>query len=240
MNKPKRKSDIDALIEEMKSQYSAIEILYCGSLQAKEIDANLKIKIKNFLENARSILDYCAHDIADTQGLVVSKTYFPIVGKEKNKDSFEGCIGSNLPGIKEKNEQVYDYLESLQPYHPQYLWLGDFVEVNNDTKHSQLTPQTKTETKVINIQHGGTGMTLSGGASISIGRGASVSLGGATIQSGQIISPDSSLILGDPRLNVRKEIWVDFKFNNSISALSLLKKIKENTPNIIEEIYKIL
>lgn len=43
-----------------------------------------------------------------------------------------------------------------------------------------------------------------------------------------------------PNTIVTKEIWVDFKFNESISALPLLKKIKEETPKIVESIYKLI
>ena len=240
MNQPKRKSDINALLAEIKARYDAIENLYHDSLAKKEIDLSLKIKVKNYLENARSVLDYCAHDIADVLGITAKQIYFPIVGKDKDVNSFEGSIGRNLPRLKSRNQKVFDYLESIQPYHLDYAWLSDFAITTSDIKHVQLTPQIKTEIKTINIEHKGTGMRLSGGASINMGPGTSISLGGAVIPGGQVISPDSSLIFGDPRLNVKKEIWVDFRFNDSISALPLLKNINDNLSTIVDEVYKLI
>ena len=82
-----RKNDIDALVSKIKYQYINIEKLYNVSLQKQEIASDLKIEVKNYLENSRSILDYCAHDIADVLGIIADKIYFPIVGKNKNSKS---------------------------------------------------------------------------------------------------------------------------------------------------------
>lgn len=240
MNSRSRKYDIDTLITQIQSQYAEIESLYNASLQEKEIKPELKVKVKNYLENARSILDYCAHDIADVCSITSKDIYFPIVAKDKDKTSFDGSIGRNLPDLESKNKKVFDYLESIQPYYANYAWLADFATVTSDNKHSQLTPQTRIETPLLSIEHQGTGIRLLGGASISVGQGASISLGGATIMEGQTISPNSQQIYGDPRLKVKKEIWVDFLLNATISALPLLKKIHDEIPKMIDQVYKLL
>ena len=232
MFKPKRKNDIDALLGEMQSQYPEIEKLYNASLYKKEIDSNLKIKIKSFLENAKSVLDYCAHDVAEAVGISTEKIYFPIVEKDKNINSFNGSVGRNLPGLEEKNKQIFDYFESIQPYHPNFSWLADFATVSIDNKHSQLTPQTKTETERITSTH-------SGGGQVSWNPN-SVRFGSGVLINGAPVNPFTQMPVPTPETTVTKEIWVDFRFTNTISALSLLKTIHSNVPEIVSNVYKIL
>lgn len=232
MNNTSRKNDIDALIINIKSQYIEIERLYNISLHKKQIDSDLKIKVKNYLENARSILDYCAHDIAKYVGIVANKIYFPIVEKEKNKNSFEGSIGRNLPGLEPKNQKIYNYLESIQPYHQNFSWLADFVTVVSDTKHSQLTPQSRNEIQRIVSRHS-SGSEASWDPNL-------VEFGAGTFINGAQVNPFTQMPMQTPETTLTKEIWVDFKFNNTISALPLLKNICDNIPKIIEIIYIIL
>lgn len=226
-----RKDDIKALITYIESQFQEISELYDTSLLKMEIDYNLKIKVKNYLENTRSILDYCAHDIAESVGLPMIKISFPII--EKDINSFDGSIGRNLPGLKHKNRQIYDYLENIQPYHQNYSWLADFTTVTNDTKHSQLIPQIRNETREFNIKKDGSGMMFSG---CKFKGDVRIGVGGAIVQ----IDPVTQFPYDTPGVDIEKIIWVDFRFNNTISALSLLKNIHDNLPKIIYEINKML
>lgn len=235
-----RKESIDALIDFIKSDYILICSLYEASLRKKELDPVLRIKVKNYLENARSILDYCAHDIADQLGIKKEKIYFPFVNKNTNIDGFKSDVGRNLPNLAILHEELYKYIESLQPYHNTQGWLSDFADIVNNHKHQDLTPQIKVETPSLTITNGGARMSFSGGASMVIGRGASISIGGARIFGGQTINAHSQQIFGDSALTVKKEVWIDFRFNNSISALPLLKKINDEIPVIISNIYKLL
>lgn len=171
MKENKRKKDIDALISNIQTEYKNIENLYNFSLHDKEINPDLKIKIKNYLENTRSVLDYCAHDIADSLSINAEKIYFPIIEKDKNKTAFEGMVGRNLSGLQSKNFSVFNYLESIQPYQSNYSWLGDFVEVTNDNKHQNLTPQTRTESQRIKSEHTGGGMVSWDPSAVRFGSG---------------------------------------------------------------------
>lgn len=232
MNMPSRKQDIDALVAQLQSQCGEIEGLYNASLHEKEIKSDLKIKIKNFLENARSVLDYCAHDIADMCGILAQKIYFPIIEKDKDQVSFNGAVENNLPNLKLKNEKVFVYLESIQPYHDDYAWLADFATVTIDNKHSQLTPQTKTETERVISTHSRGGQVSWNPSVVRYGSGAWIN--------GAPVNPATQMPIQTPETTVKKEIWVDFRFNNTISALPLIKKICGEVPKIIDEIYKLL
>ncbi len=231
-NKASRKHDIDALVSKIKSQYANIEKLYNASLHKQEIGSDLKIEVKSYLENARSIFDYCAHDIAAVLDITKDNIYFPIVGKDKDVNSFDGSVNRNLPGLKSKSQNLFEYLESFQPYHEGNSWLADFSTVTNDHKHSQLTPQTKTDTQRMVSRH-------------VDGRKASWDPNLATFGSGVFINdaqvnPLTQMPVSTPETIVTEEIWVDFRFDGTISALPLLKEIYDKVPAIVEGVYKLL
>ncbi len=234
MDNPKitKQKDIGVLLQSTISQYEKIEKLYKRSLNKKDIDSILQVKIKNYLENARSILDYCSQDINDFFEIQSEKVYFPIVSKEGNIESFEGSINRNLPGLKTKSIELFEYLESIQPYHNNCSWLADFATVTIDYKHRQLTPQTKIETKRITS-------TRKDGGSVSWNPDKVKFGSGVFINNGRV-DPASQLPASIPSTIVKKEIWVDFKFNNKISVLPLLEKIKDNIPVITKRVYKII
>lgn len=225
-----RKEDINYLLEQLDSEYSVIEKLYAGSLKEKELRPELRIKIKNYLENARSVLDYCAHDIAEKLQIESRKIYFPILDRKANEKSFEGIIGANLPGLKSKNIDVYNYLKSIQPIHQEYFWLADFAEINIDSKHYQLTPQIKSETERIVSERRNGGSYVSWNPSC-------VRFGPGVFINGAPVNPFTQMPESTPDTTIRKEIWVDFQFNGKISALPLLEKIKSEIPIIIKEVY---
>ncbi len=233
-----RQQDVMALLKEVDNQFLIIKDSYNNALHKKEIPVDLKITIKNYFENAKSSLDYLAHDIAEQLSISGDKIYFPIVGKSVDVKSFEGSVARNLPKLKEKDNLLFNYLESLQPYHSKMSWLGDFVEIGNNNKHQQLTPQARSENPAINISHNNVGMRLSGG-SIHLSKGVSISIGGAVIPGGQKISPDSSFV-ADSRFSVKREIWVSFMFPGNINALGLIQKVKEQLPGIISGCYNLL
>lgn len=58
MKKLSQYEDINALLQEAKESLPIIEKKYNESLHKQEMGADLYVKIKNFLENLRSSLDY--------------------------------------------------------------------------------------------------------------------------------------------------------------------------------------
>lgn len=234
MNNALRKNDIDALIEKISHQYINIVSLYKSSLENKEVGSSLKIEVKNYFENARSILDYSAHDIANIFEIENKMIYFPITRKYRNKDNFEKCIKKNLPGLKSKNLEIYNYLESIQPFNKEFSWLADFATLNIDSKHIRLTPQ------VINERAIGFNMKRNNTEFISHG---SFFYGDVKIKlNDTIVSIDPSTQFPKETLGVdiKQEKWTSFLFEGSIDVLNLLKNIHDNVPLIIDNIYKIL
>jgi len=230
MTKYSKFNDIDAVLKKVKSTLDLIEQKYNESLHEQEISSELLVEIKDYLGNLRSALDYIWNKI--------SSGYFPIANSSADFSAKTSSIDQKYTNVLQKY-QDYD----------SNSWIRCFSLFRNKNIHITLVPQKRIETPSLNIEHNGVGIRMSGGATIQMGKGASMSLGGAVIPGGQVISANSKGLIGDPRLNVKKEIWVDFVFDGSsissdfpknISALPFLKKCFENVPQIISDIETIL
>lgn len=60
-----REKSIAALIGKCRAAFGVLKSDYQSSLRAKNVSEELKIDIKNILENLRSCLGYIAHDVHD-------------------------------------------------------------------------------------------------------------------------------------------------------------------------------
>jgi hypothetical protein len=220
-----RKTDIEALLERADKELVKIVEEYNKSLHDKIIDNNLKIDVKNYFNNLRSVLDYLAHDIIEKycpNANLKDKLYFPIT---PDQGSFKGTMKKSYPDLDKNHSNVYNILENIQPYKkPENIWLSSFSKINNENKHDKLTPQKKTETKQLNISSGGASMSLGQGASISLGHGASIRMGGLTIPGGQTINTNNpARMFGDGKQEIIT--WVDFQFEGTgISVITLIKE----------------
>ncbi len=247
-NKVSRVDDVRLLIDELNTQYSKIDELCRLSIVQKHIPDALKIKIKHFLGDAQSILDYCACDIGDHYELIrLYITGFPVVYRKKdlNLEGFEKRLRSKFKGsLKMKDPALFNYLESIQPYHSDYIWFGHFWKIINEFKHIRLAPQSRIETPELEMEYNGLSITVTGkGQSFSLPPNTSISMGGAPIFGGKIITADSQpdQIRRDKRINIKKQIWVNIVFDGTeISVLGLIKKINSDIPKIAENVYKLL
>lgn len=212
MGQYSKHSDVEAVLKKSEAILTKIEQRYQQLLQTKDIPDDLKVEIKDFLGNLKSALDFTAQRIV--------KANFPT---GNNEADFENRI-IKFPIVVQK------IISTIRPYEG---WYKEFNELNNKHKHITLIPQTKIEvTRTLEISHNGAGIRMSGGGRIVMGNGASVSIGGATIPGNQVIDVDSSFVV-DKRLNVKREVWVDFVFDTvdfpnlstNISVLPFLKKM---------------
>lgn len=213
--------DVDAVLKKAEDILIEVKSKYEQNLQKKITPDDLLVDVKDFVGNLKSSLDYLRKKI--------SKHNFPICETEKD---FNNRTTDLKPEIKK-------LFLKWQPFQNNN-WLSWLNTLNNESKHVSLIPQKRVEIKQLEISNGQTGISMSGGASISMGKGCSISIGGAVIPGGQRISPDNDFF-HDKRLDVKKTIWVDFKFHHeklpeNISVLKFLKTSFENTKSIIQEV----
>src|SRR5438445_2719326 len=139
-----RQANIDALLARSDQDFVNIRGNYEKSLHQKAVSPELKIDIKNFCGNLRSVLDYIAHDVREVCCPLAPQAifYFPIL---PNMESFNATIRKAYPGLQAARPDVWNYLQSVQPYQPNRQWLGDFNRLNNEHKHDNLVEQKRTE-----------------------------------------------------------------------------------------------
>ena len=236
-----RKDDIQANIKVAKDLRKQIQTEYDASLQAKSISSTLSVYIKNFLENLRSPLDYLALEISEVvlgrpRG---KKVYFPVSSKDQK--SFDSHISKNLPNLDKVNSQLYSLLESLQAYQSKGCGaLPKLASLVNQNKHSHLSPQTRTESKGLDIQ-------FPGGAGISMGPGSSISGGGLISSGGGWFTPGGGTVSGNNPARVGQNIqqtvitWVSFRFTDiNEEVLPLLDSCLSDVERIVSELSKVL
>lgn len=159
-----RKTDIEALFNRANTTLQKIISEYDNSLNSQTISADLRIDIKDYFSNIRSILDYIAHDIVDKycpKANPKNHLYFPI---RANLNRFTTEMSKSYPELVTNNKTVYDILENLQPFKKDEAgWLTFFNQLNNENKHERLVTQIRTETKNVTV-------TGQGGGSITWGQ----------------------------------------------------------------------
>lgn len=230
-----------ALVDHAESEFNQILGHYESSLKSADIESALQIGIKNFMENLRSALDYSAHALFVKFGNSSAskpRAYFPYARDTQTLADFRRAnrIAVCIPGIG-ANPAAVAALEGVQHFaDPKFRWLPKFMDLNNENKHQRLTPQTRTETKQLNVSSGGARLSLGQGARISIGRGAHIQIGGMVIPRGQdfaVNNPPKAIGQGE----VRVMTWVSFNFtHNNEPVVPFLKESLVGTRVIVDRL----
>lgn len=234
--------DAKELITESKETFKEIKEAYEESLHDRTVKPKLLIKIKNFMENLRSALEFTAHDLFDKYGSSTASDpyiYFPYAWSGLSLADFQtkNIIERFIPGLNASRPDIAGKLEDYQWFaNTNNEWLPKFMDLNNENKHQRLTPQTRKETKELRIQTGNVGMRLSGGASIKISGNATIRMGNSIIRGNQRISPNNpARIEGDAKQEVIT--WVSFHFtDNNEPVIPLLEAALNGVEKIINEL----
>lgn len=127
------------------------------------ITPQVRIKIKNILDNCRAPLDYIANDIFNSfckknynkKELDRIRIYFPI---KDTKPKFKSLIEKNFKGLYSKREDIVAAIEIVQPFNdnllecknPEIYWLKILNDLTNENKHHKLSRNTKVKTTTFN------------------------------------------------------------------------------------------
>lgn len=140
------------IFSETQNQLTDIRTTYDNLKKDDDVPTSLKVKVKNLLENVRSVLDHIAFQIFQDEKLIgkIDDVYFPLYCK--NKPAFESFMKQKLPGLTNKNSNLYSKLEAIQFYDDpeKRVWMSD-LRIVNENKHRKLSTQEKRETDVLEI-----------------------------------------------------------------------------------------
>jgi hypothetical protein len=216
------------LIDYGKVSIEKIEISYVESLNDKQIRPYLLIKIKNFMENLRSALDYTANGLYAKYGKEPRKRKeisFPYALQTVNAIDFrrKQLIKEKIPGLTGNRPDIAKKIESYQHFsNSDNVWLPKFMSLNNSNKHQELTPQTKFENRELIT-------TLSNGSKIILGHGARLIKGEVTYNVDNPMPFEGAV----HEVNV----WSSFNFSsNNEPVLPLLKIALTGAEKIVLEL----
>ena len=218
------------LLEEITSEYER-------SLEKRAVSQTLAVKIKSYLENLRSPLDFLASEIAEKRLVLGSshRCYFPVACE--NLAAFQAHMLKNLPNLSETHHELYQAIEAVQHFTSGGCKaLPKLSKLVNENKHNRFSEQTKTEQRTLKIDFpGGSGIRMGPGSSIT-GSGMISSGGGAVILTGDSISGDQP---ARKTRNVKQtvEVWVSFSFHETgDNVLSLLRHCLDDVERIVTDL----
>ena len=211
--------NINAVLNDAEGSLGEIERQYQEALRVQQLPEVLLVKIKDYLGNLRSALDYLNCKIKN------SDIYFPICDSVSDFNARYNKITPQLKTI----------LIKWQPYNG-HSWLKWLNVLNNKNKHVTLNPQKRNESIETRVTTpSGSGISWTSG--VTFGEGVSVM--------GVPINPTTQLPVPNKSVKTERITWVDFKFDNSgvfsslpseLSALPFLKKCFDNVSAIVKEV----
>ena len=236
-----RKSDVGAILIAATQQYNTVRQDYERALRDKSLD--LRVPVKNIMENLRSALDYMAHDIYESccqstrsfSGQPDPKNiYFPY---GKTEADFKAGLGSSLPGLSTNAPDVYKILLSIQPFICGDTWLCDLCVILNEKKHDRLKAQerSESETYTVESQHGSVTIPVNN-PNIKV-----TSLPGAMKIFGvpAEFREDGIHTAPSDTLKHKRTRWVAFTFEGTnVNVINLLDKATAGIKNLAEELYQ--
>lgn len=238
-----RKDDVNTIIAVAKKQYESICKEYNRALREQSLD--LRVPVKNLMENLRSSLDYIAHDIYEiccqpartAAGKPDPRNiYFPYGRTEAD---FKSGVGSSLPDLASNNPAVYDLIASIQPFRCNDSWLYDLCSILNEKKHDKLKAQVRSETETYTVEseHGSVSIIVNN-PNVKI-----TSMPGAIEIFGVPAEFTSEGIKTEPsdRLTHRHTKWVAFTFEGSnVNVIGMLDKAVAGITDFANQLYKLI
>jgi len=200
------------------------------SEKTKNLTQEILLKIRHLLDQViyKFFEKYYFYSLSDSDKKI-ARVYFPIASK---KDDLKLRLGrAKMTSLKKDHPDFYKFLDSVQPYNSDYLWLKQLAELSTD-KHIRLTPQIMKREKETRL--GNAVRVRSGGVSMH-----NCLVNGIPVNSEDI--NETPLENFDPRLKVQRVIWGSFMFEGTdINAFWLCKKSVEDGEKIIKRVLEFL
>ncbi len=133
------KDQIDKLLNSTSKRIKNMKNIIKISVYDNKFHDELDTEFKNFLEDLKSALDYCANDIYKKYcSKENAKIYFPINIQYKTIN--KGANSKFWKSLETKNKILYEYLEDINNnLDNKYDWLKEFNELVNENKHRNFT-----------------------------------------------------------------------------------------------------
>ncbi len=147
--------DARTLLAHSQAKAKTLRTLHKQCLAAKSVKPQFLIEVKNFMENLRSALDYCARGLFAKYGhsnKANPQIYFPYARPPDHKIKFRNeIVERSIPGVLASRPDIVDMLETYQYFGNTGNWLPLFMRITNENKHEELTPQVEKQYAAVAI-----------------------------------------------------------------------------------------
>jgi hypothetical protein len=186
-------------------------------------------------ERLRSVLDRTARQYweqkvspalpqADRDAATV---YFPI---SDSQQSFDSTMGRwRWKAVRVQHQAIYDHLFALQPFiKAENRWLHVLNEMAVASKHIDLEPQARRDSKRVTVTRGNSSVSWTSG----------VSFGGGVAIMGAPIDPATQRIVPTPGVTESVELWVGFLIpQHGVNAAGFCSEACQKVRSIIDDVY---
>jgi hypothetical protein len=222
-----RKGDVFIILAAAEEQYGHIRKGYERALREESLD--LRVPVKNLMENLRSALDYMAHDVYETcchdsrlasDKPIPRNIYFPY---GRTEEDYKSGVNNYLPNLASCSPAIYNLITSIQPFKCNDYWLYDLCSILNEGKHDKLTAQVRKMTEIDTVK------SEFGSVSIPVNNPNIVvrSLPGAVKILGvpTDFTSEGIKIAPSNRVTLTREKWIAFTFEGSnVNVIGLFDK----------------
>jgi hypothetical protein len=229
------------LLHDARSTLSEINEIYQNALINKNIPPILSLRIKRFLDEVRSSLDYvafeifktfCSHNIPESQlNRISKKIYFPI---RTNPDSFDEYVSKCFVGLNNSNPEIVQVIRSYQPFDGKPKTFYYLNELSNENKHRNFTVKKlkRNQQSVVQAKNGFT-----------------IIMHNSHIPSGSLIINNEPLIMGENQIPINqgnlKSVdnyeWTSVDFESlNIEVLNTLISIFNDTNGMLQKLMTVL
>lgn len=234
--------DIQSQLNRAKELLQELENSCNNDLNLQNISEKTKNLTQEVLSKIRNVLDQSIyrffekhyHQKLSEADKRSARVYFPIVSKREDLKSMLGR--AKMTTLEKDFPNFYYFLDSMQPYNYDYLWLNNLKDFSNE-KHIRLIPQTRKETKTMTAKAKNGSVTMpidNPNFSVHQGNNCQVSFGGVPIK-----FTNQGIIPLAPGLETEITKWVSFLFEGTeVNVLGLCKKTVEGGSRIIEKIFE--
>ena len=223
----------EELLNDLELEYNECLSSKMVSERAINITHEVLEKLRNALDQSmRKFWEKIISPLLSDKEREKAQVYFPI--RDKGLDSFHRCLSNGkIQDLNTIHPQMYTFLLDLQPFKSsRNKWLSDLREIANKGKHINLIPQTRIETRRVNVSGSSGGSVSWDPSSVRFGSGVRII--------GAPVNPNTQRIVPTPGTTEQIQIWVTFLLEGfNLNALGFCKESYEKVRDILEKMYKL-
>ncbi len=232
--------NIKSLLDRTEELLNDLELEYNECLSSKIVSERAINITHEVLEKLRNVLDQSMRKfwekiispLLSDKEREKARFYFPIT--DKGLVAFHQYLkNGKMEDLNTIHPQMYTFLLGLQPFKSsKNKWLFDLREIANKGKHINLIPQTRIETRRVNVSGSSGGSVSWDPSSVRFGSGVRIM--------GAPVDPRTQRIVSTPGVTEQLQIWVTFLVEGfNLNALGFCKESYEKVRDILIKMYKL-